>query len=220
MHRPTLLLLPVAALLAAAAPLQRSAEPPAGWYVGSETPDRYALEIDPQVAHGGRASGQLMQRAASSDSVFGGVNQAVRAVDYRGQRVRLTGYVRAQDAAWAMSWLRVEGIKDDALVAFALSNTSDRPITGTVDWQRFEHVVDVPPAAEALVFGVLTRGGGRIWIDDVTLEVVAPTGSTTSRLSEPSAIQESPEQVREIRARWTTLPASIVNGDFERGAGQ
>jgi hypothetical protein len=220
-----LLLVPVAALLGAHFPLPPAAitsvpraQVPEGWHVGSTTPEHYVLEVDPQVAHGGRASGRLVQRESGSESIAGGVNQAIRAQEYRGKRIRLSGFVRAQDATWAMSWLRVEGPRGEGAYALALSNTADRPISGTADWQRFEHVLDVAPEAEALVFGVLTRGPGRIWVDDVAIEVVAPTVSTTDRMPSPQPMRESADAVREIRARWAGLPLRLVNGDFEQGA--
>jgi hypothetical protein len=195
------------------------AEVPAGWHVGSASPERYAFEVDETTAHGGRASGVIAQRGGGSESPGGGANQAIRADAYRGQRVRLTAYVRARDATSALSWLRVDGVQDGELVSFALSNAAGGPIVGTTDWQRVVHVVDVPQAAEAISFGVLTRGGGRVWLDDVALDVAPSSEASTNLLTSPRALDlpDGPVERRQRRAEWAALPRRLVNGGFEDG---
>jgi hypothetical protein len=64
--------------------------------------------------------------------------------------------------------MRVDGA--GSLLAF--DNMQNRPIKGTTDWKRYDVVLDVPPEAKALAFGLLLAGNGQIWFDDLRLEVV------------------------------------------------
>jgi hypothetical protein len=57
----------------------------------------------------------------------------------------------------------------------------DRPIVGTLDWTRYEIVLDVAPDTEDIAYGVLLHGGGRVWIDDIAFDVVGSDVPTTDR---------------------------------------
>ena len=114
-----------------------------------------------------------------------------------------------------MLWARVEGLESDSLVSFALSNTAARPITGTTGWQRLEAIVEVPAAAEAIVFGVLQQGGGQMWLDDFELNIVIDAAGEAGRLPTPMPSREAPEDQRRIRGGWATLPDRPVGLDFE-----
>jgi hypothetical protein len=58
---------------------------------------------------------------------------------------------------------------------------SDRPITGTTDWNKVEIVLDVPANSSMLAYGVLLYGTGQIWIDKVTFEVVDESVKITGK---------------------------------------
>jgi hypothetical protein len=103
--------------------------------------------------------------------------QTSKADDFRGQRVRMSGYVRSKDVAdWAGLWMRVDGAKNEAL---AFDNMEKRPIKGTADWVRCEIVLDVPGSAQNIAFGLLLTGKGRVWMDDLKFEVVGKDVPTT-----------------------------------------
>jgi hypothetical protein len=150
--------------------------------------------------------------------VAGSANQQVQADAYRGQRVRFSGWVRTRDAAWVISWVRVDGAPGDTLMVLALSNGADHPITGSVEWQRVDRVVDVAPTARAIAFGVMLRGGGTVWLDDFTLEPVDRATPSTDVLTEPVASREAPDTQRQLRASWQTFPPRPRNLDFEEPA--
>jgi hypothetical protein len=103
--------------------------------------------------------------------------QTFKADAYRGQRVRLSGYVRSQDVGnWAGLWLRVDGSKNDVL---SFDNMQDRAIKGTSDWQKCEIVLDVPEEAQEIAFGLLLAGRGQVWMDDLKFETVGKDIPTT-----------------------------------------
>jgi hypothetical protein len=99
-----------------------------------------------------------------------------------GNRVRLGGYVRAQDVTgWAGLWMRVDG-PDGTVLAF--DNMQNRPIVGDQPFQRAEVVLDLPPGAEQISFGMLLAGDGVVWLDGVSLEAVGPDVSTTRSVAQ------------------------------------
>lgn len=47
---------------------------------------------------------------------------------------------------------------------------SNRPITGTTNWNYYSIVLDVPENSAVISFGVLLSGPGQTWIDQVSFE--------------------------------------------------
>ena len=61
----------------------------------------------------------------------------------------------------------------------AFDNMAARPIRGTVDWQRYDVVLDVPAEAKAIALGVLLTGTGEVFVADFKLETVGLDVDTT-----------------------------------------
>jgi hypothetical protein len=161
------------ALWAAAA---LAAETPEGWFPAGSHPKDYEMTIDRKVTHGGKASASL-QSIAAAPGGFGTLMQSFKADAHRGQRVRMSGFVRAKDVAdWAGLWMRVDGTKNEML---SFDNMQERAVKGTSDWRKYEIVLDVPDAAEQIAFGVLLTGKGQLWLDDLKFEVVGKDVPTT-----------------------------------------
>ncbi|MCA9492492.1 MAG: hypothetical protein KC621_21310 [Myxococcales bacterium] len=68
---------------------------------------------------------------------------------------------------------------DRGAESVAFDNMQDRALGGTQPWARHSVVLDVPKDATALVYGALLSGRGRVWVDDVRLEVVDRTVPVT-----------------------------------------
>ncbi|HEX8686005.1 MAG TPA: hypothetical protein VF654_05865, partial [Pyrinomonadaceae bacterium] len=110
---------------------------PYGWYRHGEG---YKIEVDHGVTHGGNSSVLIRYAGAAGsardeDNPFGTLLQRFKADDYRGRTVRLSAYVRTEEADWAALWLRVDGQMKPSL---RFDNMQDRPIRGTNDWQKYE----------------------------------------------------------------------------------
>src|SRR5687767_8853262 len=148
-HRFSIALLAAAVIGPAAA-----AQVPPGWRV---TPTDGA-SIDREIRHGGAASAVVRGTGEITS-----LRQSVQPDDYKGKRVRYSAWVRTESTDQAILWMRVDG--EGPMQALAFDNMSERPITGTNDWRRHEIVLDVPPAATFVIFGILLGGNGRAWID-------------------------------------------------------
>ena len=117
---------------------------------------------------------------AGKPSGFGTLMQMIGADEYRGNRVRFSGSVRAADVdGWAGLWMRVDGPVHGSSLAF--DNMQQRPIKGGTDWQRYQVVLDVAPEARAIAFGILLSGSGEVDVADFGFETVAADVPTTDK---------------------------------------
>ena len=172
---------------------------PGGWGGGGKD---YELVRDADVKHGGTASGAI--RSTADTMGFGTFTQGVKAEKYRGKRVRLAGWIKADGVTgWSGLWMRVDG-KDKTGLAF--DNMSDRAVKDTSDWTQFQVVLDVPDAAEQVYFGCLLAGKGKVWVDDLTLDAVGNDVAATGKSLDGAPRQGEPAE----------LPAEPANLDFEQ----
>jgi hypothetical protein len=147
-----------------------------GWFLAGTAPQNYETGTDQVVTHAGKSSGYISSTVPSSEG-FGTWMQMFKADDYRGKRLRLSAYVKAEHVKdWAGLWMRIDGPENEVL---GFDNMQNRPIRGTVDWQQVVIILDVPQSSVDIAFGILEQGVGRVWIDNVQFEVVGQDVSTT-----------------------------------------
>ena len=101
---------------------------------------------------------------------MGVVHFTTAAEPYRGQRVRIRGFIKTQDlAGWASMHVFVMAMDGHI---FAIDNQASHPIRGNTDWKRYESVVDVSPEATTILLGVALYNNGKVFADNFTLEPV------------------------------------------------
>ena len=174
---PVLAIAALGASTAIAAP--KSADVPKGWIITGDRSDLYAVSVERDVRHRGPASAHLYARKEKVDG-FGSLMQTVDAKRYRGQRMRLSGWVKSSLAneQWAGLWMRVDG-PGAAKNTLGFDNMHSRPIVGERDWTRYAVVLDVPDDAVRIAFGALVVGAGEIWVDELSFERVGDDVPTT-----------------------------------------
>ena len=179
--------------------------PPNGWLLRGAAPQLYVTGTDRAVKHSGTGAAYIKARSTSTDEQsWATLLQSVKADEFRGKRVRLSGHVKTEGVR-AQLWLRIDGASD----ALGMDNMDERPITGTTDWSRYDIVMDVPAAAAGIAFGLMVGGGGTAWLDDVTLEVVSDATASTAETRTDGAA-EGP-----FKERYAARPARPINTDFE-----
>ena len=48
-----------------------------------------------------------------------------------------------------------------------------RPLRGTMDWKKYEAITEVPEEGADVIYpGITLNGAGKIWVDEVKVEVV------------------------------------------------
>ncbi|TAH37295.1 MAG: erythromycin esterase family protein [Planctomycetota bacterium] len=106
-----------------------------------------------------------LRRRGSGASAFGVATGTFPVAAARGRSVRFSGWIRTEDLrdGFAGLWWRVDG--PTGVLAF--DNMEGRGPKGTSDWARYEIVLDVPPEATNINFGVIMPGAGASWFDDL-----------------------------------------------------
>jgi hypothetical protein len=160
----------LAAVIAAAPALALAAAPdplPAAWVLTGMHPQKFAAGVDQDL---GVKGAKFLRNKADDPNAWAALAQQFSAQNYLGQRVRFRAFVKTQDVSgWAGLWMRAD---NQAGRVIAFYNSSDRPIRGSTDWQERSVVLDVPPEAATITFGVINNGKGQVWIDRLGFEQV------------------------------------------------
>ncbi len=104
--------------------------------------------------------------------IYGAVAQGVDARPHKGKVAKLSGWVKtidANDNGVVLTLLATQG-GSTVTQNFML----DAPIKGTTEWKRYTITLPVPAAADRVEVGMMLRGKGTVWLDDVELEIVEP----------------------------------------------
>jgi hypothetical protein len=163
---------------------------PQGWILAGSKPADYDTGVDAQVVYSNTPSAYLKSKdpnlclkkegTGGDDSEckgFGTLMQQFSADEYVGKRIRFSGFVKADGVSqWAGLWMRVD--KGTSVVAF--DNMQNRAIKGTLGWQHYEVVLDVPANATGIAFGILLAGPGAVWLNSAKFEPVGTDVPVTS----------------------------------------
>ncbi|MEC2309116.1 AraC family transcriptional regulator [Bacillus atrophaeus] len=141
-----------------------------GWVLSGSHPFHYEMGVDHENVHQGKASGYVKSKTVQDAGEFATMMQQFKAERYIGKRIRLSGFIQTKQVQQFSSlWMRVDSAAGDIL---QFDNMSNRPITGTTNWNYYSVVLDVPENSAVISFGVLLSGPGQIWIDQVSFEEV------------------------------------------------
>ncbi|MFC1463077.1 hypothetical protein ACFLQU_05680 [Verrucomicrobiota bacterium] len=151
---------------------------PKGW-VGGNISD-YDIGVDRKLVKEGKASAYIRSKTQTPKS-FGTIVQTFSAKQYVGKRVRMSAFIKAKRIeGWTGLWMRVDG-KGKENFSLSFDNMQTRPIKGTVDWKKYQIVLDVPDKSKSISFGIVLSGSGQAWLDAFTFEVVTEDIPVTGR---------------------------------------
>lgn len=175
--------------VAANAPAMPAARPgvttaaPSGWGKNGAKSDMYVVGVDSTETWGGMPSAYVQSLAPSVEGGFGGMMQTIAADNYVGKRVRLSGWIKTEDAneGGGRLWLRIDGQERGQTLGF--DNMNNRAVKGTNDWQEASVVLDVPSGASALAYGFFVSGGGKMWVNGQKIEEVGPEVPATDMIT-------------------------------------
>jgi hypothetical protein len=94
--------------------------------------------------------------ATAQPSGFGIIRSAMP-TDTLWKRVRIVGEIRTTATVGTSLWLRVDNARGTAI---RIDNGEPRRLSATANWIPFETVLDVPPEARSVAFGVILWGTG------------------------------------------------------------
>jgi hypothetical protein len=152
---------------------------PNGWFKAGSHPQNYETGIDTAAKHSGSASAYI-KFIGDKPEGFGTLMQAFKPDQYGGKRVRMSAWMKTENADSAQLWMRIDGVEKKML---GFDNMNNRAVKGTDDWKRYEITLDVPESAVAIAFGILVAGRGQAWVDDFQFEVVGNDVPSTNMLS-------------------------------------
>lgn len=202
---------------------------PGGWWKTGSHPKDYDFHLDPNVKRNGKASGTMRSEPTATKESHGSMMQTFKPDSFRGKRIRLSGYLKTENVlGWSGFWLRVDG-STDSLESFAFDNMTNRLLKGTIDWKKYEVVLDVSEKAELIAFGVNLSGSGQVWADDLQIEIVSSDIASTNPpiTLEMEAMRKEDEEIfrkdpkkfagyREVSLKSRkTSPSQPVNMNFE-----
>ena len=126
-----------------------------------------------RISGAGPARGQVQQSLGGGENPFGG------------RRVVVRGMARLEAPGGSAAILRLRGYdRKEAAFPLAESATPSGNVA-TGGWRPYEVAADVPKDATGLEIDLGLAGEGRVWWDDVSLEVAGGPGTAASRLENP-----------------------------------
>lgn len=163
---------------------------PKGWYKAGSNPDRYEIGIDKGAGIAGSNAATIR---SESDKVkgFGTLVQNLKPGNFAGKRLKMSGFIKTSEVnGWGGFWLRIDSEVPGAPYVF--DNMSNRKIKGNTDWVKCEIIVDVPKQASNIAYGALLSGGGQLWFDDLTFEVVGKDVKPTIPYEKENSPKDQP----------------------------
>ncbi len=152
-----------------------------GWTLSGSNPENYEIQVDPMVFHTGSKSGVLYSAKKVNAQQFATMMQGFQAKNYRGKRIKLSCFLKTEDATKAGAWMRIDNASGDTL---AFDNMHNRSVTGSTDWNHYSIILDVPEESTSIHFGVLLIGKGKVWADNFQFSVVDENTPTTNHLDQ------------------------------------
>lgn len=151
---------------------------PSGWHENGNKLDAYEVGVDRQQTRNGRPSAYV-KSLETKIAGFGGMMQMCSAENYLGKRLRLSAWMKTENATdgGAHLWLRVDGAGNQPL---RFDNMDPRAVKGTTGWKPYSIVLDVPREATALAYGFFIQGTGQAWVSDFAIEEVGDDVPTTN----------------------------------------
>ncbi len=173
--------------------LLASYDMPKGWTAGGTARNYYEIGTDYGAGQGGKNAGTV-RSIYKEIRGNGEMRQSLDAENYKGKRLRLTGYLKTRNVDdWAGLYLRINGPKHTLLLGnekrtmIARDNMYNRSLKGTNDYTKCEVVLDVPDTADNIMYGAVLNGPGQIWFDRMKLDIVGNDVPVTGgKLTKPT----------------------------------
>jgi hypothetical protein len=155
---------------------------PPGWFVPSLPKDAdYLAELRRGEGCRSHAGCAVVMVPRNVPRPVGNLMQSFSAAAYLGKSVRLRAWVRLERFFPASFGFRIPDPEDRAQMWLNVEranrrngfsdNMDDRPVRST-EWTRCEITGEIGEDARFVNFGVMSIGGGRVWVDDVSFEIL------------------------------------------------
>jgi len=145
-------------------------ELPKDWFKAGSEPENYKIDLDYSIVQNGKKSVFIESIEMNIDE-FGTLMQTCSAKEYLGKKVKMTGFIKTENVTdWVGMWLRIDPVKTISNEYF--DNMANRPIKGNTNWTKYEIILDIPTNSNSMNFGVLLKGSGKVWIDNLSFDII------------------------------------------------
>lgn len=158
---------------------------PSGWTKQGINAENFTVTIDKLEFVSGGTSTVIMSNTnevTTKDTVF--VSQYANAEDYAGSRLRVSFYLKAQ------SMIGSAGLsfqtRDSAGEIVDRTYTAFTKIEELTDWTKTTIVIDISDSSTYIYYGAYLTGQGKIWFDNVSIEIVPYTANLLGETYEES----------------------------------
>jgi hypothetical protein len=146
---------------------------PSGWVLQGAGADNYRVSLE-SASNGGKCA--TIQSVGSAKNASCSLDQIISADAYIGRRIKVSAYIKAENVTGSAGLaVHVDGYGH----ALSYSDMWNHRIHGNSYWTKYEAVVDVPKESRTIQFGVQLEDGGKVSVDNVTIEVVAANTRVT-----------------------------------------
>src|ERR1700744_4017061 len=105
-----------------------------GWYLAGSYPAGYSIGVENSAERNGHVA-FIKSVKLIKEGQFGTIMQSFIPQDYLGKRVKLTGYIKADNVkGWTGMWFRIDGEPRANCLGF--DNMFNRQIKGTPAWKK------------------------------------------------------------------------------------
>jgi len=128
---------------------------------------------DTAVKHSGAASASItITKMTDRLKKFGPPNfaQGIDGKLVAGKKIKMTGYIKTQNVK-GVAPIGVQCWGKGIIIKFGTTQFK-QPVSGTTGWKKVTVVLDVPKNTEKVRVLCMLIGTGKVWFDDVKLEVV------------------------------------------------
>ena len=151
--------------------------------------DGETLHFDSVTVRSGGGAVRL-ERDANSSGSFSTLTKGLP-IDFGEKTIELRGFLRTEDVSgYAGLWLRQDGPSG----SLEFDNMQDRGVRGTTGWTEYSIRLPLDEDARELYFGVLIKGEGKVWADDLQLFVDGrPLAEAPERVVEKTVLDKDKE---------------------------
>jgi RNA polymerase sigma factor (sigma-70 family) len=146
------------------------------WHAWSFSIPHYKVALDPATLRDGHSTILLSSTAATSGEWATWNKNDRHPEQFLGKRVRMTAWIKSENAASQSSGLYYRLIGPGARDLVPAVKTVIR--RGANDWTKYELIADVPLETECICSGVRLYGRGKLWVDDFQYDVIGPAERT------------------------------------------
>jgi bifunctional DNase/RNase len=193
-----------------------------GW-IFSRSPDDASHCLDPHTTLTGKPSLAITLHKPFTDPYISLLDhERFHAGHYRGQRVRLSAYVKTEHIhppalELAISWPLDTINPFTGFADYASHSTHSHIIPHTADafWSLHELVIDVPEQARDIIFSLNTQEQGKLWLDGIQFTAVDHSVPLTGTILSPPLLLPLNLDFSNSLEYWSIEGSSPW--DYERG---